>query len=470
MVRVPGSQSKTARPSLPPLVFLGISGLVMVAALVWMSRFDDEEPPPLEPVSPLIETSDIDVETIPWDPKVEEWGRIDDLRPEDRRVIPRASLEFASRRVAEHSWNAMKVDPGFARLPIADVLADPASFRGRPVEVVGVLTRVEGIDPFDFYDFKIPEVDATYEGIVTPRESLHGATTPVNFLFVDPLDDGLRVHEGMTVKLQGVMFKLHEVDVDGKPTTGIWVLAKRIYENFDIPAGDDIDLSLLSRVTDVETAEDAAFGPFFTPPLFHLMAYAREKVDDLEARKKAYKGREMTRFQTEPWDHRGDVVEFQGKILRIEHHPMSVFYPQNAAGDNAVDEIWNVYVTGDNVLPITVMYSRRPTDRKLHESQQVRVRGVFYRRWGYRSRPVDGRGDSRGTFFKAPLFVGFGDLEVVDVGRANRFGWLGWSILGFTVLACFVVALVLRRDRSRSDMFREKMKARRRVRRSESSS
>ncbi|MEE9394717.1 MAG: hypothetical protein V3W41_19670 [Planctomycetota bacterium] len=461
MARVPGVVSVGGRnPSgSNPIIFVVVVGLVMGGALLWLFNLDTRERKQIEVSLPQRKITISDDAPL-WNPQTETWGAVNDTNRDGQSEVPTKALGVACNRVASHSWNAFALrgtilEPdriGFQRLDIPSYFQAPRALRGQPVEVVGELISLEKVDVFEKYEgLKVGKRFELYEGVIKPRENLHGSGVPVFFTLVDDPKNALPTL-GEPVKLQGVFFKLQEI-LQGQPEVGLWLLGKTLHRNFRVPELDAIDLDLLTDVKDVKQAMNRSL-PFGEEAFWHLAADVvrrgdRDRGEPIELSKK--KSQELL---SDPEKYRGKYVEMRARILKVDQFGMNAFFPTNAAGDNAVDGIWNTYLTTNGDSTVTVMWLKKP-NLDLDVADEVIIRGVFYRVWGFKSRE---------GFSRSPLVIGVGDIEVYK-RPSNAFSGI---ILGFAVfcLLCVVlVALVLRRDRRRSELFRKSLNAKKKLQR-----
>lgn len=455
------------RTGMGPIVFMVIVFAVMVVALVGLdSRSKVPKPVPVEehPIEEIITS------VTPWDPDLDSWGPVRDEAPDGQRDIPVAALRRALDRVSLRSWESLKVSPstvvpdvvGFGRLDMRAALSAPSKLRGAPVEVVGTLLSIGVVDTFDTYgDYKFPDgrVNAV-EGLVRIRETLHGSSALVKFTLTEELAASPEGLIGRPIKLQGIFFKLQKLTDGGEFETGAWLVAKAIYPSFEIPESEDIRLTLLDDVIDANVAEDVDQDFFGQDALFHLLGHVVHNRDAIvEGEARTLKGREIQKLLRNPDEFRGEVLEFTSRVLKVDHFDMEVFFKQNAKGDNTVDEFWNTYVTVDGQIPVTVMWPKDPGLEGLERRDQVRIRGIFYRNWGYRA-GKDGFDRMR---VRAPLVIGVGEIIRADVARSDGLDPLSWGIGAFVLLVLGILAVVLRADRRRSQLFSETRRAKRQI-------
>ncbi len=457
-----------------PLVLVLFALILMVGALVWLTRVESRkryvevnEIQPKTLADEEIEAAKVRPDFAPFDPKTTTWGDVADLDPAGQKLIPRQALARAAAVVADFSWARMKLSAstvapdvtGFHRLDAVRTLGSPAKVRGLPMEVVGRLVATQEVDLFDTYGFKLPDGRTKVtEGILLSRADVHGARIPVKFTLLDEQPYPLPPL-GSHVKLQGVFFKLQSLQAheDGPFETGVWILGKRIFKSFVLPAEDAIHLDRLKELTIPKLAGEASRSIFEDPAIFDVMAEI--------VRGKAFKDAEVLHFksgqfkellESDPADYRGKVIEFSARVLKVEHHSMAAFFPQYSSGEGGVDDFWITYVTSDGAIPLTVIWLKKP-NVELELKDQVKLRGVFYNLWAYRAH--------KGVVIRAPLLFGLGDIEKVEIAKYSGFDPVVWGILIFSVLIIILVFLVVRADRKRARMFQDELRAKRRLHR-----
>ncbi|MCA9321769.1 MAG: hypothetical protein KDB53_13590 [Planctomycetes bacterium] len=463
-----------------PAMFLFLVLFVAVGSVAWLSRDRGERrrvdvldkvqrDPSLDEVR-----AQIDDDFSPFDPKTGEWGVIDDGSPEGHRRIPTRALAKAAEVTSLASWAVMKLtgstfDPartGFPHADVSDLFGSPSRWRGLPVSILGQLEELQDVDLFDRYDFRLP--DGRYEakeGLITARADLHGSSVPVKFTLVDKTDAELDFPvPGEQVKLQGVFFKIQMLDLpNGGVERGLWIIGKRLLRSFQLPDPGTADLSRLQDVREIALANnyDRRQYIFHEQPLLELIAAVQDQTPFANVEPLEMRGKQLQEILARPEEYRGKVIEFKARVLRIEHHSMAAFYEQHEPGDNRVHEFWNLYVTADAALPITILSLTEPP-RDLVTSDMVRVRGVFYKNWNYRA---GSEKSGKVRIIRSPLLVGLDQLDIVRIQAYTGFDPVVWGVLGFSVLAVIVIALVARADRKRSRLFQDERRAKRQLER-----
>ncbi|MEZ6195028.1 MAG: hypothetical protein R3F20_04750 [Planctomycetota bacterium] len=463
---VPGGEGPRSNLNISPLAFMLIVILVAVGTVVWLAGLGDDEVErvPFKSIEP-VEAVEIETEAVAWDPETDTWGNVDDLTPEGRRSIPVAALKKAVEKVGRRSWDAFRLVPakiddgwvGFQRLDVPRLFAASQVLRGQAFEVLGRLDSLEEVDVFDAYDrLKLASGETrSWQGVITPDADVHGSSAPVRFLMVDDMEEP-QIVVGETVKLQGVFFKLQEVARDGEAETGIWMLGKRLFRNYRIPEADQIDLGVLDSVVDVRDGQSARHA-FEDQQIFQLVADIARRPDRDRGEGKDMTGKKIRELLAEPRAYRGELLHFQGRILRVEEIPMSAFFPENADGDHVVDRVWITYLTTDGVIPLTMVWLKKP-DLDLQLSDQVMVQGVFYRIWGYKT--------SAHGWVRAPLIFGLGPIEKIDIHASTGMSRsLAIGLVCFALLVTVIVVVALRADRKNSDLFRKRRASRKQVQR-----
>ncbi len=443
-----------------PIVFLVVVLAVMIGALLLSSGLIEEDQP--VPREDRGASTTISLDTSPFDPKVADWGALDDRTELGLQSTPVAAFRKAAEIVALMPWGRMKDcgnsvrdgQFGFATLDAETILANPGAWRGVPVEVVGKLVEVADFDLFDAYDMKLP--DGRYEvkqGVMRLRERAHGEDLPVRFTLIDDQTEDLPLLvPGTEVKIQGVFFKLHALDGKEGPETGCWLLAKRIFRSFDLPAEDAIDLGMLDYVRDAELAADASRSVFDEPPIFHLLSRVYHGFRDAEV--VPMKGKETRALLERPKDFRGKVIKMQGRVIKIERWSMASWFPELSPEDGPISEFWITYVTSDGYVPLAVMWLEEP-EVDLTTNNQVNLEAVFYRVWGYYN--------ANGKATKAPLLVGRYAIQPLRIGGEGGLDPVSVGIAVFVVLALALVFLVLRHDRKRRALFEDTRRARKQL-------
>ncbi len=455
-----------ARGGMGPFLFLGIILAVMIAGLIYTTRVGSERDSEVERKEKGESNRGITFITTDFDPKVATWGPINDETLEGQQDIPVAAFNKAADIVAMRPWNRMRsagnvVDKeiqGFGTLDVEAVFADPNKARGLPVEVLGRLESLEPFDLFDAYTHKLP--DGRYkvlQGSMRCRKGKHKSAALVRFTLLDKVEpNGPVFVPGAQVKLQGVFFKLQRFDTKNGPETGIWILGKRLLKSYKLPTGDEIDLSKLATVRDAVTAVDAARDPLEERPFYHLMASVREghKVEASEILH--LKGKQLRRLLTEPEALRGKTIEFGARVMRVDHHSMSYWFPEHDEEDNPINEFWITYVTPDDNFPMTILWLKEPP-RDLKKRDQVRMKAVFYRIWAYNRK----KGQT-----KSPLLVGIGDIDVFTVEpKTGLDDPVTAGLIGFAFLVIVLVIAVLAYDRRRASLFADTLAAKRKLHR-----
>ncbi|HGY90142.1 MAG TPA: hypothetical protein ENK43_03100 [Planctomycetes bacterium] len=457
-----------------PLVLVLFTLILMVGALVWLTRVESRkryvevnEIQPQTLADKEIEAARVNPDFSPFDPKTTTWGDVADLDPNGQKLIPREALARAAAVVANFSWARMKlsastVDPsskGFHRLDAVRTLGSPAKVRGLPVEVVGRLVATQEIDLFDTYGFKLPDGRTkVMEGVILSRADVHGARIPVKFTLLDPQPYPLPLL-GDQVKLQGVFFKLQSLQAreDGPFETGVWILGKRIFKSYVLPAKEEIHLDRLKDLSIPKLAGEASRSIFDDPAIFDVMAEIVRGKGFKDAKVLHFKSGEFKELlEGDPADYRGKVIDFSARVLKVEHHSMAAFFPQYSPGEGGVDDFWITYVTSDGAIPLTVIWLKKP-NVELELKDQVHLRAVFYNLWAYHAK--------KGRVIRAPLLFGLGDIEKVEVAKYTGFDPVVWGILIFSVLIIVLVYLVVRADRKRARMFQDELRAKRRLHR-----
>lgn len=472
MARAPGMMKMGGQGQggpLQPLIFVLVVLLVMIGTIVWLSKFGDEKEDPvpfrkLEASGPRVE---IETQTIPWDPRTEDWGEVSDLEPSGQRGIPTAALKRAVARVGERSWHSFRsvpttLDPdwvGFRRLDIPRLFEATPTLRGQPFSVIGTLLELEEVDVFDAYDrMKLHAGGVkSRQGVIRPDPEIHGSAVPVRFLMVDPVkDEDMLMSPGDPVKLQGVFFKLQEIDAEGERQVGPWILAKRLFRNFRIPGPDAVDLSTLASVRDVRDIKTSRHVLDDTQ-LFQLLGDVLHRPDRDRGPAEELTGKPIQNLLHKPEDFRGKKIELQARVLQVEEIPLGAYFTENEEGDHALDTIWVTYLTTDATVPLTVAWTKKP-NIELEASDQVRLEAVFYRNWGYAG--------AKGTWIRAPFLVGLGDIEPVDVNAGSGMSRsIAIGLTVFSILTLVLMVVALRTDRKKSDLFTQRRAARRKVKR-----
>lgn len=459
----PGSSTTREGPRhrLQPLVFLLIALAVMIAGVIWLGEVGDRE----EDTIPVIRQEDrieIQSESVLWDPEVETWGPIDDTSRRGRKEVPVAALTRAIERVGRHRWELFVTQPtklepdvrGFRRLDAVATEASPRSLRGQPFSVVGELLALETVDVYDAYGgIKLPDGRTeTWQGVMRARADLHGKSVPVRFLMVD--DQKPDVAVGEPVKLQGVFFKLHDVEVAGVEEPGLFFLGKRLFPSFTVPEPDEIDLSILETVADPARASDRRLM-FEEPAFWHLAADILHRPDRDRGAFLDVGGRKVHDLFHDPAAFRGKPITFQARVLQATEIPLSLYFPRNEEGDALIHRVWATYVTTDGTVPLTVLWLEEP-DLDLVPSDQVRIRGVFYRLWIYKS-------SAPGEWTRAPLILGIGSPEKLVIEESASTHRIAIGLLVFAALVVVLMIVVLRKDRRKSELFARRLAAKRRL-------
>lgn len=454
-----GTRRLFANRSLGPMVFLGVVLAVMFGALVLSSSF--VKPPKDVDRVEFGRVPTISFDTAVFDPKVADWGAVDDRTEAGLRATPVPALVKALDVVWGMSWGRMKDcankvrenQYGFATLDADALLADPGAWRGTPVQVVGKLIEADDIDLFNLYDLKLPDGRfQVKQGTLRLRKGTHGRDLVVRFTLVDdqPGELPLLVPE-TELKIQGVFFKLQTLEVEGKAEVGAWLIAKRVFKSFELPAEKDIDLGMLDYVRDAELAADTSRLVFDEPPFFHLLARVYHGYKDAEV--VPMKGKETRDLLANPRNYRGKVIKVQGRVIQIEHYSLASWFPELSAEDGPISEFWITYVTSDGYVPLAVMWLEEPK-LDLKTNNQVNLEAAFYRVWGYLR---DGKPK------KAPLLIGRYRIEPLDVGAGHGLDPVSVGIAIFVVVTLTLVFFVLRHDRRRRALFEDTRRARRKL-------
>jgi hypothetical protein len=449
-----------------PLVFVLVVLLVMVGTIIWLSNIGSKErdPVPVGKVTGEQPEVSISSQTVPWDPKTETWGEVNDLERSGQRGIPTLALKKAVELAGERSWHSFRsvpttLDPnwvGFRRMEIPRLFEATSILRGQPFAVVGTLVSLEPVDVFDAYDrMKLHGGGVkSYEGVVRPDPRVHGSQVPVKFLMVDEMDSPTFL-PGDPVKLQGVFFKLQEIQIDGEAVVGPWLLGKGLHRSFRIPDPDELDMSVLASVADDRVVQTRRHV-LEDSQLFHLLGDVLHRPDRDRGAGIEMTGQPIQDLITSPQEFRGKKISLQARVLKIEEIPLNAFFPENAEGDHALDTLWVTYLTTDAKVPLTVAWTKKP-DIDLALSEQIRIDAVFYRLWGYRAQK---------SWLRAPFLVGLGDIERVDVNEgAGMSRSIAIGIVSFSVLALVLIVVALRVDRRKAELFAERRTARKKVRR-----
>ena len=455
------------QPGIGPFLFLGIILAVMIGGLIYTSSVGKQRDDKVEVQDKGSNPEGITFVRTDFDPKVETWGNINDQRLEGQQDVPVNAFKKASDIVAARSWQRMrsagnvinKEVQGFITLDVEAAFSEPHLIRGLPVEVLGTLQEIEDFDLFDAYTHKLP--DGRYKvkrGSMISRKGKHKSETLVHFTLLDEVtEDAPILVPGAQIKLQGVFFKLHRFDSPDGPVTGIWILAKRALKSYRLPQGDEIDLDTLGTVRDAVKAIDAERDPLEEPPLFHLLGSVYDGQKILTEKIEKMDGKKLRLLLTEPADHRGKSIDFGARVMRVDHHTMDYWFPEHDLEDNPIDEFWITYVTPDDNTVMTVIWLKEPP-KNLKKRDQVRMKGVFYRVWGLKSKRT-----SRG---RSPLLVGFGEIDVFTVEpKTGLDDPVTLGLIFFSVLVLVLVIIVLWFDRRRAALFSDTLSAKKKLQR-----
>jgi hypothetical protein len=168
------------------------------------------------------------------------------------------------------------------------------------------------------------------------------------------------------------------------------------------------------------------------------------------------KGKELRKLLNDPEPLRGKLIEFGSRVMRVDHFSMNHWYPEHNEEDNPINEFWITYVTPDDNFPMTVLWLKEPP-KDLKRRDQVRIKGKFYRIWGFKSKK--GRA-------KSPFLVGVGDLVVETYDPPTGLDDpVTAGLIAFSVLVLVLVIVILRFDRRRASLFADTLTAKKKLHR-----
>ena len=281
-------------------------------------------------------------------------------------------------------------------------------------------------------------------GVVELRNDLHRGGGIVEFLLVDPeRSPGPRVGP---VKIQGVYLKASEIVIGGRTVTTAFVLAKRLFPS---PPRVGAAPGALPPTAVRDAVDDRDLDqPLIDQAFVDLLALPAS--DGAFA---SWKSRDILAALREPAARRGARVEWEARVLAVERLPMSVFFEQCAADEGPWPELFVATVTADGQVPTPVLFTFEP---RIAPGDEVRVRAVFHKRWGYRAKA--------GPLW-APVFAGKSIAVMPRDGRAaeRQESTALIAVGAAAVLAAAVIVYLLERRTGLQSMRRERAARRRGV-------
>jgi hypothetical protein len=420
----------------------------------------DEVRPPIE----------LDTAVTPWMPPIDELNRlIQDHTPAGRAelVIP-AAMKILGPMVRNRSHVQFKWDPkmqdvgGYERVAPED-LADPAkaaSFRGRPVEVLGILEERITRSP-EFYELDAQKFPlALIEGVVRTDSGVW-----VRFLEVQEAkkNEYALPLVGRPYKVMGVFYRLVDVDLEqSEVETRPFILATRVVDAIPLRLLETLPDDLAQRIRQIEEV-DLTRAPHQDQTFYDLVGYVLKKGKDaLHLREgeepELLRGREPRddpeRFRLRAVRVQGIVVHaqkesFEYEEMRPEDAPLrSYFHLIVADADIDRNVPVSLLVATETLPPDLDAYRRADREeRRRLPKLVVDAEGIYYRRHAYES-----VGDRRGPeIVHLPMVLAVGDIKVWNPSQGESTQTKGF-LMAFIVVGVGIVAglvFMMSRDRRR---------------------
>jgi hypothetical protein len=420
----------------------------------------DEVRPPIE----------LGTTVTPWAPPIDELNRlIQDHTPVGRAelVIP-AAMKILGPMVRDRSHVQFKWDPkmkdvgGYERVAPED-LADPAkaaSFRGRPVEVLGILEERMTRAP-DFYELDAEKFPlALIEGVVRTDSGVR-----VRFLEVQETKKNQFALPlvGRPYKVMGVFYRLVDVDFDQPEVeTRPFILATRVVDAIPLRLRETLPDDLAERIRETESV-DLTRAPHQDQTFYDLVGYVLKKGKDAlplheGEEPELLRGREPRddpeRFRLRAVRVQGIVVHaqkesFEYEDMRPEDAPLRSYFHLIVA-DPLVDQNVPVslLVASETLPPELDAYRRADREeRRRLPKLLLDAEGIYYRRHAYES-----VGDRRGPeIVHLPMVIAVGDIKVWNPSQGESTQAKGF-LLAFIIVGVGIVGglvFMMSRDRRR---------------------
>ena len=352
-------------------------------------------------------------------------ARLEDVRdatPAERVVREKDAYLYLIKESAKLIPGDMEI-LGVQNIPPADLRADPASFRGRPVEIKGAL---EWFEREEFQDFKL------FRGYLVTPEGDYVYFTVMN------MPDEIEI--GGVMKLQGFFFKIFSCSLaDGSTRAGnaVYLVGNRLKPSFyHMDPVTELDPEILDSLY-VYTFEDS-LKEFRDKPLFHFLSYVRN-MDPQRKASLEYQELLPAEIRNRPMDYRGKPVKVLGYVKWSQIRSLG---PE---GENPLGVPSIIHALAYNYRGGWCYFLTFDLPDWIRSNDMVYVKGIFYRNYTYTSR--------RGDPVSAPVLIAC-EYEPFVPPEDRATPMLMWFFGVFAILLVGFFFLSVFRDRKEARRFR----------------
>ena len=250
---------------------------------------------------------------------------------------------------------------GLQAVPRAELVADPAAWRGRPVTVLGTLRALETVDD---------AAGTTRRGTLQDE---HGEAW-IFIVLSEPAD----VRPGDVVRVSGFFFKLHDyLAPDNSLVSGPLVVGQELLRSaWRIEPVTELSPELLARVRDTSLAD--ASLPLESPEFYSLLSFVENAPDEAllgpDGRLQEVRASDLLQNSL-IW--RGRPVRVSGLLLAAEEVPLGL------RGENPLGRpfIWNLWLSSYAGV-CRVLSLEKPEGIEVRRDI-VDADGVYFRRYSY---------------------------------------------------------------------------------------